>query len=1122
MARIHAGFRSGSNIMKYESRPADNGNSPSGRNGTESFVRGAVSAAGASAGCLYIISGRSLVRLLQYPDDTAGFEEEIDAASDSPVSKCVRTGLDWAGFCPAAKEEDRLTEYAFPLFSSGEAIGAFVLLGIDTAMPGWDSIIRLLKGTAGAVMPSSLGHSDFEAMQDASRELSAFMSDRRERKPTKNSLTVLAEWLVSRLNVSSVTLITPLPGEIQKICIAGQPNDYSTLDDAIALSLEEGRIVRRTISASANNETVCISVIPVGRNDSRVAAVLEFKSVQDGTAEDVAGRFISAALEIIEHEFNSYAFWADIIEAIDDSVLQFLRKRGSDTSEMVFGIFNTLVTKGYIHGFSVLTSEEMPDDIRRQKHPYAELTAAEKETCRAVISDSTVRSVSCDSSSLAIPIADGKGSVFAVILRMGWPVVLPSELTAWSRMSVVFGILLRTFTSRIRDRELTERSSQMQANVERLSDVYTSVFNNRSVREVLAAVNGFMRHISGTMSAAYYEEGNKFHRLDDGEGARVVISTGLLESMVASSVTLSRHIHRLNYSSFSDVLSKLFPDHGSNTFYIMTAENENAAYQCFIVFAIDQQASLNEVLSHTLIELSLYFNLKTIMIGELIAAKTNSRLIDYVRELLDMISQAENTNNILKRIMDASSTITASPMAILAVHNLSSGRETLGMTIGFKKSSENGDAASLSRGIVGRTLRSGEPEIVNDYPNDRDAVEEHVLTNSIERIACIPINIGIREKGYIAVMNTSDRRYSQRHIRCMQTLSNLASLAIRLNGARMERSLLLSDFDRLQDAEIALYSSRSMYALQQTLAMETKTLISATDVILVSEVGGTKRTVCSTCPAIDDGSVVYDGSVIGMQFDHQPHAARTVEVARMEEEWASRLNMKEVMMVKVHAADSMVIVAFNKSTGGPFDENDAYKVAKLSRIAAAAIDKVHLVERLNRQLKQIEIMHTIVNGVIQGRAEEELMKETMPKVVEMIDGDFGLLWKHDRERNKNVVISEFYRTDETEHLIGQEFDAGKGITGTVFSTRKPLLVTNAATDNFAVQIEGTKKQAFETLISVPLMMHDEMLGVLSVYRNNPPSFSNSELNLLSNLSNDISLVMAKYSPASKGGAENAG
>ncbi len=1101
--------------MKYETGQADDWKRPDGGKGIESFLSEAVSATGASAACFYVLSGESLLRKLQFPDHSTFFEERIDLSADSVASRCMQAGMDLCEPCSLTTKEHPGMEYGIPLFSGGETAGAFVLHDVDTGMPGWNGIIRLLKTTAGLVMLPSLGHSDVEAVHEGNRELSVFLT-RRDRSPAKNSLYFLAEWLMSKFNLASVSLFTRLPGELQNICIAGTQREYESIEDAVSLSLQEWRVIRKTISAPSTRDNISISIVPAGRKNGSVAAVLEFKTVHNSKAEDAASNSFSAALEIIEHEFNSYVFWADVIEAIDDSVLLFMRRRGSNTGEVIGGIFESLVSKRYLDGFSLLSGQDMSGvSGGREKGKRDGLTVAEVEACRSALLTSGVTAVPGKSSSLAMPVADGKGNEFVVILRLGWPVVLPSELAVWSRMSSVFCILLRTFTSRMTDRELIERNAQIESSMERLSEVYASMFNAQSALEVVAAINGFVRRLNETMSAAYYEEGNNFHRLDDGDGARLAISSSLLESMIGSSRTIARHIHQINYSSFSDVLSKLFPGCEGKAFYVMTAENGNASYQCFVIFAMPPLPSHKETLSHTLIELSLYFNLKTTLLGELLAAKTNSRLIDYVRELLGMISQAENTGKILKKVVDASSAITSSPIAALAVHNLASGRETFGLSIGFKRLSETGDAASMYRGIVGRVLRSGEPEIVNDYPNDPDALEEHVLTNNIERMACIPVTIGIKEKGYIAVMNTDERRYSQRHVNSLVTLSNLASLAIRLNGAKMEKAQLLSDFDLLHDAEIALFSSHSMYALQRTLAMETKMLVSATDVVLVSSIGGTKRTVCSTSLDIEEGSVVYDGSIIGMQFDHQEHVTRIVETARMEEEWASRLNMKEVLMVKVRAADSLVIVAYNKSAGGSFDENDAYKVAKLSRIATAAIDKVHLVERLNRQLKQIETMHTIVNGVIQGRAEEELMKETMPKVVEMIDGDFGLLWKHNRERNKHVVIGEFYRTQETEHLIGQEFDAGKGITGMVFRTRKPLLVVNAATDNFAVQIEGTRKQAFETIISTPLMVHDEMLGVLSVYRNNPPSFGTFELNLLTNLSNDISLFMAKYSRSAK-------
>jgi GAF domain-containing protein len=1109
--------------MKYMAGPADYEDKFEGGNPAQSFVSAAVSATGASAACLYLVSGQSLVRFCQHPEDARCFMEEIKLTDDVPAARCLQTGLDWSEPGHCVERGGSGVEYAFPLFSGEEAIGSIELRDVDTNVPGWDRIISLLKETATIVADSSLGRLDAETALEINLELSKFLSYRGDHLSTKYSLSSIAEWIRSKFGLVSVSLVSPVLGKLQTVCLAGSSSLNRAMDDAVKLALEEGRSVRKTQSADGEHNVISTSVVPVGSDSNgRIAVLLESEYRFQDEAEDIAARAFSAALELISHEFNSYAFWVDIVESIDDAVLISLRQSQHGASEMIDSIFRALVSKGYILSYSVFSKEELfvnsgaeGDSPAISAHPDAS-DSAEAEACRDAIGSLGIRFVINDSSRLAISIVDGSGHAWAVVIRMNWPVILPSELATWNRMSSVFGMLLRTFMSRIVDGQLMERVSRLENRSEQLYGACSSIFSSSSAREAVAAVNAFIRKLDNAMSAAYYGEGHNFHRLDDGEGARVVFPSSLLESMLTTSKPVAKYIYEISQASFSDMLLKLFPESAGRTYYILTAEDENDACQCFVIFAIPSPRTMKGILLFTLMDLSLYLNIKTALIRELLTAKTDSKLIGYARELLEHISRAENTGKILKRIVDASAAITNSPMAVFALRNLSSGKETIGISRGYTRIPHTGKTSSLSHGIVGRVLRSGEPEIVNDYQNDPDALQEHIQLNKIERVACVPVNISIKEKGYIAVLNTDDHRYSQAHIKSLRTLSNLASLAIRLNGSRMERSMLLSDFDHLQDAEIALFSSRSMYALLQTLAMETKLLASATDVILVSEINGTKRTICSTSSAIDDGSVVYDASVIGMQFDHQPHVTRVVETVRMEEEWASRLDIKEVLMVKVPTDENIVIVAFNKQTGTSFDEGDTYKIAKLSRIASAAIDKVHLVERLNRQLKHIEIMHMIVNGVIQGKGEEELMKETMPKVVEIIDGDLGLLWKHDRERNKNVVISEFYRTPGSENLLGQEVDAEKGITGTVFRTRKPLLVTNAATDNYAVQIQGTKRQSFETVIAAPLMIHDEMLGVLTVYRDTPPPFNTAELNIISNLSNDISLVMAKYSTAFKG------
>ena len=109
------------------------------------------------------------------------------------------------------------------------------------------------------------------------------------------------------------------------------------------------------------------------------------------------------------------------------------------------------------------------------------------------------------------------------------------------------------------------------------------------------------------------------------------------------------------------------------------------------------------------------------------------------------------------------------------------------------------------------------------------------------------------------------------------------------------------------------------------------------------------------------------------------------------------------------------------------------------------------------------------------------------------------------------VSAEYYKNMSTEHLLGYEVNSNQGIVGSVVRNKMPVLIANAAINNNAVHIRGTNVEKFESVLGMPLIVNEKLLGVLMVYRDNPPPFTSAELDTLSSVSNDISLVMAKHS-----------
>lgn len=81
----------------------------------------------------------------------------------------------------------------------------------------------------------------------------------------------------------------------------------------------------------------------------------------------------------------------------------------------------------------------------------------------------------------------------------------------------------------------------------------------------------------------------------------------------------------------------------------------------------------------------------------------------------------------------------------------------------------------------------------------------------------------------------------------------------------------------------------------------------------------------------------------------------------------------------------------------------------------------------------------------------------------------------------------------------------ESLLGVVVSRRKPLSVLNVREHHRYRHLEVAKREGLVSLLAVPLIFHDKLLGVLAVYTKQLHRFSNDEIRLLTSLA-DLSAV----------------
>lgn len=97
---------------------------------------------------------------------------------------------------------------------------------------------------------------------------------------------------------------------------------------------------------------------------------------------------------------------------------------------------------------------------------------------------------------------------------------------------------------------------------------------------------------------------------------------------------------------------------------------------------------------------------------------------------------------------------------------------------------------------------------------------------------------------------------------------------------------------------------------------------------------------------------------------------------------------------------------------------------------------------------------------------------------------------------------------ERARVTWDDAPTGQGPSGTAVKTMKPSVVNDIASDpGFVLWREEALKRGYRSMISVPIMMEDDVYGVLDVYSERPNAFDRQEVALLAELAGDIGFAL---------------
>jgi len=202
-----------------------------------------------------------------------------------------------------------------------------------------------------------------------------------------------------------------------------------------------------------------------------------------------------------------------------------------------------------------------------------------------------------------------------------------------------------------------------------------------------------------------------------------------------------------------------------------------------------------------------------------------------------------------------------------------------------------------------------------------------------------------------------------------------------------------------------------------------------------------------------------------------------------------------------------VIGAMNVQTAAftNFAGDEVQLLSLIGDLAAGALDRAILYDNMNRQIAELTTLAKVSETVTSPLYLDEMLDLVVEMAARVMDAPVCSLQLIDQDRGELIMKSA--RSPSQAYRARPALKIGEGIAGLVIRDRKPVTVADVRTDPRYHLSRMARQEGMVSMLSVPLMVHERVIGVLNCYTERPHQFSPEQIALFSTFANQTALAI---------------
>jgi GAF domain-containing protein len=171
----------------------------------------------------------------------------------------------------------------------------------------------------------------------------------------------------------------------------------------------------------------------------------------------------------------------------------------------------------------------------------------------------------------------------------------------------------------------------------------------------------------------------------------------------------------------------------------------------------------------------------------------------------------------------------------------------------------------------------------------------------------------------------------------------------------------------------------------------------------------------------------------------------------------------------------------------------------------SAIENARLYEETKRKAMQIETLSEVSKTITSSQYLDEMLHLIVSMVAETMNAPVCTIMLLDEKKQELSIKAT--QSHSQAYAKKPNIKVHKSLIGRVVLERQPLLIRNVTEEKSYVYQELAKQEGLCSLVAVPMMIKDRVIGVFNLYTSKERSFSQEEIQLISTFANQAAVAI---------------